>query len=691
MDADADRYEAWYTRKLWSLLPAIYRAEDSKDVDRVGPLQELVGRIGVEAAIVRRSIDRLWEDQMIETCDDWVVDYIGDLLGTNMVPSLDGRERRADVGKTIYYRRRKGTVALLEELASDVTGWTVRVVEFFRRLARARYGLDVPLGLPVPLPDPRAELQRAQGLFGVRTRTGVGGLADLRDAHGANLTNTAFDEYFHTADVRRGRGATGWYDIPRLGVFAWRLHSLGVSGVTAVQSAACANQHTFDPTGRDIQLFARQQPASFDDWLSPEEHEVPGPISADLLSAHFGDLYGFNSLFVRRKVGPLPDDYADVPANEVKPDPRVPVGRFFIDPVRGRTVAPAGVDDGPFLVDYHYGFTSEIGAGPYDRRALGSAADGQPAPVADIQGGGDRLQTALTGLGPTATVTIDDSRTYDRVADVAGITAVTLRSENFERPLIRPDVSAWVLTGDPGAVLTLDGVFLSGCDLVVRGEFDRVFLRCCTLDPGRWDTAHNQPATAVDGAPLTPAKLRIEGVVRELIVDRSILGPIGLDVGALVESLTAHDTVIQAVEPGVGAIALATGETRLVRCSVLGSARLHRVDASECILSGDVQVDDRQHGCLRFSAWIAGSRVPRQYECAKLASGTALFASREFGVAVYAQVLDTAGAQVLEGAEDGSELGAFARERRAPKERSLLIEYREYLPLGLEPVLVHVT
>jgi hypothetical protein len=367
------------------------------------------------------------------------------------------------------------------------------------------------------------------------------------------------------------------------------------------------------------------------------------------------------------------------------------VGRFFIDPVRGRTVAPAGVDDGPFLVDYHYGFTSEIGAGPYDRRALGSAAEGLPAPVAGIQGGGDRLQTALTGLGPTATVTIDDSRTYDRVADVAGITAVTLRSKNFERPLIRPDVSAWVLTGDPGAVLTLDGVFLSGCDLVVRGEFDRVFLRCCTLDPGRWDTAHNQPATAVDGAPLTPAKLRIEGVVRELIVDRSILGPIGQDAGALVESLTAHDTIIQAVEPGVGAIALTTGDTRLVRCSVLGPARLHRVDASECILSADVQVDDRQHGCLRFCAWIAGSRVPRQYECVKLVAGTPLFASGDFGMAVYAQVLDTVGFKILEGAEDGSELGAFARERRAPKERSLLVKYREYLPLGLEPVLVHVT
>jgi len=30
-DLDLDGYEAWYSEKLWNLLPAIYRAEDSTD------------------------------------------------------------------------------------------------------------------------------------------------------------------------------------------------------------------------------------------------------------------------------------------------------------------------------------------------------------------------------------------------------------------------------------------------------------------------------------------------------------------------------------------------------------------------------------------------------------------------------------------------------------------------------------
>ena len=86
-----DHYEIYYADKLWSLIPAMYRGEDASSVDGVGPLRETVNRIGVQAAILRRSIDRLWEDQSIESCDDWVIPYIADLLATNLVASLSGR------------------------------------------------------------------------------------------------------------------------------------------------------------------------------------------------------------------------------------------------------------------------------------------------------------------------------------------------------------------------------------------------------------------------------------------------------------------------------------------------------------------------------------------------------------------------------------------------------------------------
>ena len=95
-----DHYEAYYSDKLWMLLPAIYRSLDTDAFNSNGPLREIVNRIGAQAAIIRRSIDRLWEDQSIESCDSWVIPYIGDLLATNLVADdLDARGQRLDVAK----------------------------------------------------------------------------------------------------------------------------------------------------------------------------------------------------------------------------------------------------------------------------------------------------------------------------------------------------------------------------------------------------------------------------------------------------------------------------------------------------------------------------------------------------------------------------------------------------------------
>src|SRR5262249_35421093 len=144
--------------------------------------------------ILRRSIDRLWDDQSIETCDDWVIPYIGDLLATNLVANLDARGKRLDVANTVNYRRRKGTLAVLEQIASDITGWDVKLVEFFLRLGRTRHGLDPAVGVPTTEHD--TALQLAEGLVGPLTRTCIGGLADLRNVYGASKAHSAFDEFY---------------------------------------------------------------------------------------------------------------------------------------------------------------------------------------------------------------------------------------------------------------------------------------------------------------------------------------------------------------------------------------------------------------------------------------------------------------------------------------------------------------
>src|ERR1700758_3439891 len=107
-----DGYDAYYAERLWQLLPAVYRTSDTDSFVTPGPLRELLNRIGAQVAVVRRSIDQLWADQSIETCADWVIPYLGDLLATNLVNNADPDSQRLDVAKTIHYRNRKGTVQI---------------------------------------------------------------------------------------------------------------------------------------------------------------------------------------------------------------------------------------------------------------------------------------------------------------------------------------------------------------------------------------------------------------------------------------------------------------------------------------------------------------------------------------------------------------------------------------------------
>jgi hypothetical protein len=277
---------------------------------------------------------------------------------------------------------------------------------------------------------------------------------------------------------------------------------------------------------------------------------------------------------------------------------------------------------------------------------------------------------------------------------VAG--TVVIRAQNRRRPVVRlPAASEWVFEGTgTDSRLLLDGLLVSGGgDIVLRGTFGSVAFLCCTLDPGTLLPDGSGFAPAADGRPLAPTRLRIEGQVQRLTLARCVTGPIiaAGGGGGNADETAITDSIVQAHGADL-ALDLDDGELRLVRSTLLGPADLHRADVSECILHDVVTVDDTQHGCVRFSAWASpGSVLPRQYECVAIAPRAPLFGSRAWGRPDYAQLLASVPAAIAEGAQDGSEMGAFARERNALKERSLRIKFDEFLPLGLVPVIVYAT
>src|SRR6516162_8080823 len=128
--------------RLYDLVPVVYRLRDAY---QGWPLRALLRVIAEQVSVVERDIAGLYENWFIETCQDWVVPYIGALVGYTPVSTLTqsstrararavARERimvpRREVANTIRFRRRKGTLSLLQDLAEAVSGWPARAVEF---------------------------------------------------------------------------------------------------------------------------------------------------------------------------------------------------------------------------------------------------------------------------------------------------------------------------------------------------------------------------------------------------------------------------------------------------------------------------------------------------------------------------------------------------------------------------------
>jgi hypothetical protein len=182
--------------RLYKLLPALHRV---RDADQGEPLRALLAVIESELERVEADTAELYDNWFIETCDEWVVPYIGDLLGTRPSRAVESADvsARAYVANTVAYRRRKGTAVVLEQLARDTTGWPARAVEFFARLATTQHMNHVRLAPPAT--------------------------PSVRDAAIAELADTAFDAYAHTAEVRGNAPRGGREKNPNVGVFIWRL------------------------------------------------------------------------------------------------------------------------------------------------------------------------------------------------------------------------------------------------------------------------------------------------------------------------------------------------------------------------------------------------------------------------------------------------------------------------------------
>jgi hypothetical protein len=356
---------------LYRLLPAYIRFRDQK---AGGELKQLLSIIGNQAGALQLDLERMYDGWFIETCDEWLIPYLGDLVGlalgpiTSRAPGTEREQRlrqvlsaRSATANAIADRRRKGTLWILEEISRDVAHWPARAVEFYRRVVVATH-LD--------------HLQPA------RTAT-----ADLHSARRLADLDSPFDNFCHLGDVRRisDEQSSGRYGIPNVGLFVWRLRPYSVTKTAAYcREEVGPHCFTFSALGNDTQLFQNPIPEIERSKIARAEN-LPVPIThwalernaranADRAQAD-PSLYGPGaSLVIEAEGWPKPRDTTLLTYDHVIPADlsdwmyRVPNGYVAVDPVLGRIAFSSSQPPRRGVtVSYRYGFAMDIGGGEYRR------------------------------------------------------------------------------------------------------------------------------------------------------------------------------------------------------------------------------------------------------------------------------------------------------------------------------------
>jgi hypothetical protein len=726
-------------QRLYELLPAIYRVRDAQQGE---PLKALLAVIAGQIAVIEEDLAQLYDDQFIETCAEWVVPYLGDLVGARGIFTFPEApfSQRAQVANTLAYRRRKGTATVLEQLARDVTGWNANVVEYFQRLATTQY-----LNHPRPrnlsftslrhLLTIRVEQKVEPGRFSRQT-------IHLPNWKVLEYLTTPFDATARTADVRRIESRRGKHNIPNVGIHLWRIESFPVEASPAFR--VDARRYRFDPLGRDLPLFNHVETETDIAQLA-EPINVPMPLSRRVLSHHLERFYGTDEPGKERSLlvetdphsppGPAAldtvcvcdlSDLKDV-AGHVIGWAHMPTNKIAIDPVLGRLALPT--DASQVRVNYHYGFVARIGGGTYARANTFSL---DPANVRLVRVPSDQttIQAALNEVASTGgIVEIENSDAYFESPSVAiadGAT-VELRAADAKRPVLFLNGSMTV-TGGPDSRFILNGFWIAGGHVQVPDLTDnrlRLFaIRHCTLSPA----ATPSPTAASPPAEWSPVQLLAGAPNLVLDIDHSIVGL--LRVAEEVEARVT-DSLVDAGSPTAMAYAALTaadhgGPLTLRNSTIIGRIRVDVMQmASNTILFarselGEPPVDARrlQEGCVRFSYVPPGSRVPRQYQCqpalalATLADALGLtattdlspaqrnqvvarmkpvFTSLRFGDPAYGQLTRSTPIELRHGADDESEMGVYHHLYQPQREVNLRTRLDEYLRFGLEAGMFYAT
>ncbi|WP_266156974.1 hypothetical protein [Dyella silvatica] len=731
---------------VYALLPAWTRLRDAQ---QGSPLKDLLSVTVDQIAVLEEDLAQNYDNLFIETCAPWVVPYIGDLvqstpltdasrlapstttagLTTDLVgPSFQpaiGLRARADVAKTIFYRRRKTTLPMLEQLSSDVTGWAAHVCEFFQTLAWTQAVRNHV---------------RANSFYA----------PDLRNVPAIDTINGPFDTAPRVVDVRAPRQLEGWHNIPNVGIFLWRLFSSPLYQITARPEPSTGGSGFYvSRLGQNAPMFTRWQPG-IDATLPSAEPLLPGPIRPaafydDLLqyvssasSAPYTQYYGrfgldlpapgapSGSFFIIADGTPVPparmqsmnlSQWRQPPANMVGVD--VALGRLSF----GSAWAATGLS-GPKQVNISSfcGFPAELGGGGYDRQnwLLNRGLPGLQVFTVGTGGSYATISAALTAAAgiQEVLISIQDSATYIESLHIDPLDGGTLTIEAVDQHWPHVQGSITINGSHPASTVTLSGLLVEGA-VQVSASLGRLRLIHTTLVPGlAIDVAAPVPVLPSIAVPSEVSPIDVELIF-------SISGPV--QIPPLENSrLWLLDSIIDGVNgpavTGAGGTPDWGPPAWIERSTLMGASYFRQLlSATEALFNGVVSTLHRQQGCVRFSFVPDGSSTPRRYRCqpdlqiaTEISNATGngpplsatqiqaihddvvswllpAFTERYYGQPPYLQLHLHAPRQISQGAQDGSEMGAYCHLKQPQRLKNLQIRLQEYLPFSRQAATLFVT